>query len=358
MLGEPIRVVVVEDDADVAELVRTVLVRRLECDVRVLGSAFGFDELLRSFSPHVLITDIELPGASGLDLIAAARAIRAEQPVIVMTAHASVDYAVRALRDQADEFLTKPIASGDLVAAVARLAERDAQNRAARRSRTVLAIGAHPDDVEIGIGGTLAAHAAAGDPVAILTLSRGGRGGTADDRQHESIASAELLGARLFLEDLEDTRIGGDATTVGIIERVIADVAPSIVYTHSKNDRHQDHRAVHEATMVASRRVDGVACYQSPSTTIDFRPSRFVSIDGFIDTKLALLACFGSQTAIREYLEPDFVLATARYWSRFGTSRTAEPLEVVRDASGIGTGSGSGAAPAEATTAQRREDPR
>jgi len=338
MGGDPIRVVVVEDDADVAELVRTVLVRRLGCDVRVLPSAFGFDELMREFSPNVLVTDIELPGASGLDLIGAARTIRPDQPVIVMTAHTSVDYAIRALREAADEFLPKPIASAELVAAVERLAERDLAARAARRRRTVLAIGAHPDDVEIGVGGTLAAHAAAGDPVAILTLSRGARGGEADDRQHESLAAADLLGARLFLEDLDDTRISSADPTVGIIERVIAEIDPSMVYTHSSHDRHQDHRAVHEATMVASRRVDGVACYQSPSTTVEFRPSRFVAIDGYTDVKLALLACFRSQAGIRDYLEPDFVLATARYWSRFGTSRTAEPLEMIRDAQGIGTG--------------------
>jgi hypothetical protein len=84
---------------------------------------------------------------------------------------------------------------------------------------------------------------------------------------------------------------------------------------------------------------------------VDFQPNRFVPIDGFTDTKLALLACFATQSGIRDYLEPDFVLATARYWSRFGGGRNCEPLEVIRDTRGL-IGSGAQAAavrePAEA----------
>lgn len=343
MSNPPFRVIVLEDDEDVAVYVKTVLERRLGCDVRLLGSTFGFSEAVREFAPDAVVTDIEMPGGSGLDILGVARDLDPELPVIVMTAHASVDYAVRALRGGADEYLQKPLVSAELVRAVERLATAARQARAARRKRAVLAIGAHPDDVEIGVGGTLAAHAAAGDPITILTMSRGARGGPADDRQHESLAAADLLGARLFLEDLIDTAIPGADPTVGIIERVVAEVQPTTVYVHSRNDRHQDHRAVHEAAVIATRRVENLACYQSPSATIEFRPSRFVSIDGFTEAKLALLACFASQSGIRDYLEPDLVLATARYWSRFGTGTHVEPLEVIRDASGIGVG---GAAPA------------
>jgi LmbE family N-acetylglucosaminyl deacetylase len=144
-----------------------------------------------------------------------------------------------------------------------------------------------------------------------------------------------LIGARLFLEDLEDTRISAADPTVTILEKIAAEVEPTVVYTHSAHDRHQDHRAVHQAASVATRRVPTFACYQSPSATIDFQPNRFVPIDGFTETKLALLACFGTQSGIRDYLEPDFVLATARYWSRFGGGKSCEPLEVVRDTRGL-----------------------
>ncbi|MCU1513826.1 MAG: response regulator [Microbacteriaceae bacterium] len=335
MVEQPFRVIVVEDDLDVAFYTKTVLEKR-GCIVQTISDPLLARAAIGEFEPDVVITDIEMPGLTGLDLLAQVRAERPGMPVVVMTAHVSVDYAVGALRGQADEFLTKPVASADLISVVTRLASEFRRAKAQTPApEVVLAIGAHPDDVEIGVGGILAAHRAAGDIVTILTLSRGARGGEANDRQHESLAAAEHIGARLFLEDLVDTQISNADPTVGIIERVVREMNPTIIYTHSNHDRHQDHRAVHDATLVATRNVRTVACYQSPSATVDFRPNRFVSIDGFTDTKLELIACFVSQADIRDYLEPDFVLATARYWSRFGAGENCEPLEIVRESADV-----------------------
>ena len=83
--------------------------------------------------------------------------------------------------------------------------------------------------------------------------------------------------------------------------------------------------------MVAARGVGSVFCYQSPSATVDFRPGRFITIDEHIAAKLAAIGAFGSQAAVRRYLEPDLIEATARYWSRYGGGRHAEAFEVVRD---------------------------
>jgi len=335
-VADAYRVVIVEDDPDVAEYTKTVLQKRGGFEVRVTGDPFEAKDLVADFEPDVVVTDIEMPGMTGLTLMEQIRAVQPDLPIVVMTAHISVDYAVAALRVQADEFLTKPVGAVELVAVVTRLAADGRANREASRPREhVLAIGAHPDDVEIGVGGILASHRAAGDSVTILTLSRGGRGGSPEDRQHESLASAELLGARLFLEDLVDTAIANTGETVSIIEKVVNEVNPTIVYTHSAHDRHQDHRAVHEAALVATRTVRTVGCFQSPSSTVDFRPSRFVSIDGYTDTKLALLSCFRSQSEIRGYLDPDFVLATARYWGRYGGGTSVEPLEIIRETSDL-----------------------
>jgi LmbE family N-acetylglucosaminyl deacetylase/CheY-like chemotaxis protein len=334
-MTSPYRVLVIEDDPDVGEYLAIVLGKRHGMQVSLFRDGFAALAAWREIDPDLVITDIELPGIGGLDLVARLREQSPALPVMVLTGHASVDYAIRALRNQVDEFLVKPVSGPDMAAKATALAETGRRRRAGRAAQIVLAVGAHPDDVEIGVGGLLAAHRAAGDPVIILTLSRGARGGEADDRQHESLAAAEVIGARLFLEDLQDTSISEAEPTVSIIERVVAEVSPTIVYTHSVHDRHQDHRAVHQATIVASRRVPTVACFESPSATVDFRPNRFSSIDGYLDTKLALLACFASQTDRRDYLDPDFVRATARYWSRFGGGRTCEPLEIVRDTSSV-----------------------
>jgi two-component system response regulator HydG len=311
---------------------------------RVLRSRGGFDvthELepgaalrrIQDQSWDLLITDIEMPGMTGLELLERVRQLVPALPVAVLTGHATVDYAVTALRSSAAEFLEKPITAEHLVA---RAPERIKAGRAARAAsqETVLAIGAHPDDVEIGAAGTLVAHRAAGDQVAILTLSRGSRGGDQARRARESQEAAGVIGARLFLDDLDDTRIAEGDPTIGVIDRVIAEIQPTIVYTHSVHDVHQDHRNVHRAAMVACRRVGRVYCFQSPSATVDFRPTHFVPIDEHVERKLKAIDTFGSQTGVRDYLEPDLISSTARYWSRYCAGRYAEAFEAIRDRAG------------------------
>ena len=336
-MPELIRVVIVEDDPDVALYSKTVLEKRGECVVITLADPRLAANTVAEFQPDVLLTDIEMPGMSGLDLIEQVRQVKPGLPVIVMTAHASVDYAITALRYDANEFLTKPVSSADLVNHVTRLAAE------ARRAATVvsaaesvLAIGAHPDDVEAGVGGILAAHRAAGDRVTILTLSAGMREGGIQNAWNESSRSAQVIGAELLLEDALGGAHPSGLSIVDIIRKVIGDVDASVVYVHSKNDDNQDHRAVHDSTLIAAAKVRTVACYQGTSSTPDFRPNRFVSIDGFTDAKLEMLASFASGEEGRaDYLLPDFALATARAWSRYGSGTYIEALELVRDSAAV-----------------------
>jgi len=334
-MAEAYRVVVVEDDADVAFYTKTVLEKRGGCVVETVSDPSLARGVIDAFLPDVVVTDIEMPGINGLELMEQIRTDHPGIPIVVMTAHISVDYAVGALNAQADEFLIKPISASDLVTAVMRLA---ADGRASRvdqgtgQRESVLAVGAHPDDVEFGIGGILAAHRAAGDSVTILTLSRGSSAGQHADLQHESLAAAEIVGARLFLEDLPATEIGSGNAAADTVARVVAEVAPTIVYTHSIHDDEADHRATHEAVLAAASSVPTMAAFQSQSSTVDFRPTKFVSIDGYTDTKLALIESFRGEEGIRSYLDPEFVLATARYWGRFGGGTSVEPLESIREA--------------------------
>jgi LmbE family N-acetylglucosaminyl deacetylase len=228
------------------------------------------------------------------------------------------------LRLGAADLLQKPVAIDVLVAKVAEL-------MAAAAGERVLAIGAHPDDVEIGVGGMLVAHRSRGDEVTILTMSSGAVGGDEAERENESRAAAALLGAEIVFGRLQDTRLSHEPGLVGSIEEVVRRVEPDIVYTHGSADLHQDHAAVHHATMVACRRVGRVYGYQSPSSTVAFAPKRFIPIDDFLATKLESIACFRSQTDVRDYLAEDLLVATARYWGRFAGTRYAEPLEVIAE---------------------------
>jgi len=323
------RVVVVEDDPDVALYTRTVLEKRAGCIVRSVDTPFDARAIIAEFKPDVVVTDIEMPGMTGLQLIEQIRADRPELPVIVMTAFISEDYSDAALGAHADAFLVKPISSADLVSTVSRVAEAGRERaRAGIRQPVVLAIGAHPSDVESGIGAILTAHREAGDSVAILTL--GARGPHAGQEQ-EAAASAALLGARLYRGDLTefDPREGG--TTVAVIERIVAEADPTIVYTLSANDEGLGHRAIHDATVIATRSVPLVASYQTRSSTIDFHPNRFVNIDVSLDAKLALLDSYAGQGETPLHLQHETVVATARYWGRYVDGTHAEPLEVLRD---------------------------
>lgn len=327
--GTPLKVLVVEDDPDTARLITHVLSRRGGHDVAHAAEPEAALRLLAEQTWDVLVSDYCLPGMDGVGLIAQARDRHSGLGTLLITAHPTVEVAVGAFRGGATDFLTKPIDAAALIDAVAAAA---ANGRARQRSpQRVLAIGAHPDDVEIGVGATLAAHVAAGDELTILTLSPGGVGGDVAARIAEAEAAAGRLRAVLELRDLEDTRIPDGMPTVPMIEEVLASCVPTIVYTHTASDLHQDHRSVHRATLVAARAVPRLYCYQSPSTTVDFRPTRFVSVDDHLGSKLEAVALYRTQVDRSPGLAADLLRATARYWGRYGASSYAEPLEVVRE---------------------------
>jgi two-component system, NtrC family, response regulator HydG len=327
---QPGRILLIDDDPALGGYLTRVLRTRGGFDVAYEIDSTAALRRLGAEDWDLLITDIELPGMTGLELLERVRELHPDLPVAVLTGNPTIDYAVSALRSSAAEFLQKPITAEVLVAKATELVEAGRAARAAGRE-TVLAIGAHPDDVEIGAAGTLLAHRAAGDTVAILTLSRGARGGDQLRRARESQEAAEVIGARLFLDDLEDTHIAEGSPTIGIIDAVIAEVQPTIIYTHSINDVHQDHRNTHRAALVACRRVGRVYCFQSPSATVDYRPTYFVSIDDHLSGKLKAIGTFATQVGVRDYLEPGLIASTARYWSRYGGGHHAEPFEVIRD---------------------------
>jgi len=223
----------------------------------------------------------------------------------------------------------RPDAAAEFVEQVRLLATAANETRL-RQQKRVLAIGAHPDDVEIGCGGALCKHHADYDVLHILTLSRGAAGGDVNLRAAEAHNAAALLNARLEMANLRDRYITDGAETISIIETAIGQLRPTHVYTHSLEDTHQDHRAVHAATLVAARGVPNVYCYQTPSSTTEFKPHRFVDITHYIDKKIDLIGAYKSQVDRMESIQPDVILSTARYWGRFAGYVLAEPLQIVR----------------------------
>lgn len=283
-----------------------------------------------SGAPSLLLIDPGVLDDAALEVLATLRRRHPEARMAMVADHtASSAGLVAAMR----EGVSVVIDPGDPVAVLDAIT--GAQGGRARIER-VLAVGAHPDDVEIGCGATLLRHRAAGHPVTVLTLSRGAVGGAREERRKEAVACAMMLGAELIMGDLPDTRMSEAPEAISLIEAVIAAVRPTTVYVHSKWDNHQDHRTVHDATMVAARLVEQVYCYQSPSSRNGFDPTRFVPVGDTVHEKVRLLAHYRSQST-RHYLEPELVVASARYWARqLPTTRYAEPFEVVRASQGDG----------------------
>jgi LmbE family N-acetylglucosaminyl deacetylase len=127
------------------------------------------------------------------------------------------------------------------------------------------------------------------------------------------------------------------SATIATIREVVEEIRPTTVYTHTTRDVHQDHRNAHRATLVAARGVPRVLCYQAPSTTVEFQPTRFITIDEFLERKLEVIQAYTSQVKVRPYLDEELLRATARYWARFAQARYVEPLEVLRDSDAIPT---------------------
>ena len=162
--------------------------------------------------------------------------------------------------------------------------------------RTVLAVGSHPDDIELGCGGTLARHVARGDRVIMLVITKGQAGpGDVGGRTAEQERAAAALGADLVWGDLPDGRVSNhELHLVHLIESVITAHRVQIVYTHGVDDTHQDHRAVALATLGAARHCQQVLTYESPSS-FGFSPRVFVDISSALDKKAAALRCHHSQ---------------------------------------------------------------
>lgn len=194
----------------------------------------------------------------------------------------------------------------------------------------VLAIGAHPDDIELGCAGSLLAHRRAGDEITLLVLTKGEQGPQDEtSRVREQEDAAESLGARLLWGGFEDGRVPGDRSSIAVIEDAIRICGADVLYTHAPNDSHQDHRATGVASLSAARRLSRVLCYESP-TSLGFSPTLYVDVAGLVEDKLDLVRCHVSQVLKNGLVDLEAVEAQARYRGFSGRLKYAEAFEAQR----------------------------
>jgi LmbE family N-acetylglucosaminyl deacetylase len=181
--------------------------------------------------------------------------------------------------------------------------------------QSVLALGAHPDDLELGCGATLAKLAARGVNVTAVILSDGGQGADQTfNRADEARRALSSLGVRTVIQEhFPDTRLHEHLNElIAVMENHVRNFVPDRVYTMFDGDRHQDHRAVFQASAVACRQVGQILGYETPSSYPNFVPTVFEPIDQYIEMKVTALKMHGSQGS-RLYMHEEKIRSAAHF---------------------------------------------
>jgi LmbE family N-acetylglucosaminyl deacetylase len=197
----------------------------------------------------------------------------------------------------------------------------------------ILAIGAHPDDIEFGCGGTLIKYAEKGHRVYLLILTEGGFGADTSTRVQEQMASKAILGVeKIFWGDYQDTHLIVDKELIGEVEGVISEVQPDFIFCNFPDDTHQDHRHLAQAIMSATRYIRNVLFFEGP-TTQNFNPHVFVDIADTLEKKIEALKAHQSQV-MKTNIEDLSIIEVARSSANFrgiqGRVKFAEAFHSLR----------------------------
>lgn len=197
----------------------------------------------------------------------------------------------------------------------------------------ILAIGAHPDDIEFGCGGTLMRYAEKGNGIHLLVLTTGEVGGDPNARRAEQEKAAIFIGAKkIFWGQFKDTEVPRDRSVIALVEQAILAAKPDIVLFNYFADIHQDHRALAHAALSATRYIREVLFYEVP-TTQNFEPDVFVDIGPVMGKKLKLLNIHASQvnrTRVEKLSILESVKSCAVFRGYQGRVKFAEGFKALR----------------------------
>jgi N-acetylglucosamine malate deacetylase 1 len=197
----------------------------------------------------------------------------------------------------------------------------------------VLVFGSHPDDIEIGMGGTVAKHCRLGDTV-LMAIA------TVPSKRERRIAEAEegarILGARLMILDIDPDHLAHDRRTIQVMDRTLGEFHPDLIYTHWDQDSHQDHNSVSRSVISAARENRcSLLMYEQtiPGGIVPagFKAQSFVDVSDFIDLKLASILAHKSQMEANGDWWLQGVKGRAMYRGYQIHTKYAEAFEVVKE---------------------------
>lgn len=161
----------------------------------------------------------------------------------------------------------------------------------------VVAFGAHPDDIETGMGGTIARFSKEGHEVLIVITT------IPDDfevRKKESIAAAKAMGAKITFLDIDPYKLKFGRELVEKYDKILKEFNPDEIYCPWNHDSHQDHRAVAES-VIATTRKNNASVFMFEQTIpggitpYGFRAQKYIDISDTFDKKIKSLDAHKSQ---------------------------------------------------------------
>jgi len=324
--GVSLRVLLVEDAFDHAVLLKA-----------FLGGAGGYQVthtqdgdravmLLHDQEWDLVITDLNLPGTDGFEVIRIAHSMDQDLPILATTGYTEESYHERATDAGAAKVLTKPLDKEAFLGAVSRLV--GAEVEPSPSSGTILALGALAGDVEMGCGSALSQAVAPGRTVVVVPLYRDEMDPTGSALQASKTA-CRLLGLPLVVDE---AALDNPSRRLAVIKKAVADLRPDLVYVPSMDDTHPARQEAFRVATSATAAVATVLAYQTATSRIAYQPTHFVDITDQMATKLEALSHFEMASKGRLDLTPEMAQAYARYWGRHERFIPVEALEVLRGA--------------------------
>ena len=197
----------------------------------------------------------------------------------------------------------------------------------------ILAFGAHPDDAEVGMGGTIAEYARKGHEVFIVIAAIPTE---RELRRNEAEKAAEILGAKSIILDIDPYKLVFNRELVSKFDEVIREYPPDVVYTHWNHDSHQDHATIANV-VITSTRKNNCSLYMYEQTIpggivpYGFRAQSFVDITAVIDTKMNSITAHKSQIKLNGEWWLYGIKGRAMSRGYQVNANYAEAFEVVRD---------------------------
>ena len=213
------------------------------------------------------------------------------------------------------------------------------------KNKNVMAVGAHPDDVEFGCSGTLCNHIDSGDNVVMVVMTNtesvdGVTGEiirTREENQEEAICASKVIGCDVEFLPFKDLHVPFSFESVSKLEGLIKKYNIDTIYTHWAGDANQDHISTFKTTMAAARYVPNIFCYeQIPIPRVSensINSNYYVDITKTFDKKIETALCHKSQ--IKKYEShgfnvPENLKPLAKFRGIQANCKYAEAFQVIK----------------------------